>query len=323
MKGILKTHGISGCILFSLLLTFQNKVHAEDPWFTGPLLAPAGNTIPKGHFNLEPYGYYTQNVGSFNRHGRLVHTRSPQTTQINPVISLGLSDRMDFQLSLPYAINHVHSITQDYVGDVAAVLGYQAFSQGNYRWRPSLRITLQEQFPTGRYDELNPSLESTDGTGMGSYQTSLSFNFQHQLQLWSDHYLCSLLSLNYTLASSLSLGGLSTYGGTPETRGNFNPGDLASIDLAEEFSITQNWAVVMEAYYFTREASRFKGYAGFTPAGMPAPIGAPRSAELSLAPAIEYNFSANYGIIAGVWFAVNGKSSSDFMSTVVAFNAYW
>jgi hypothetical protein len=322
MKGFLKIRLLLVFTICSLVF-IAKPINAAEPWFTGPLLAPAGNTIPNGHFNLEPYLFYTNNIGSFNRHGKLVHTRSPQTTQVNPVLSFGLTERMDFQLSLPYAINHVHGITRDYIGDVGAIMGFQAFAQGDHRWRPSLRITLQEQFPTGRFDKLNPILKGTDGTGMGSYQTSLTFNFQHQILLWAEHYLCSLLSLNYTVPSSLTLQGISTYGGTPATKGSFNPRNLASIDIAEEFSVTQNWALVMEAYYVSRQASRFHGFSGFLTNGFAAQIGAPTSNELSLAPAIEYNFSANYGIIAGVWFAVHGKSSTDFISTVVAFNAYW
>ena len=43
---------------FLLLLFFANAAIA-GPWLTGPLLAPAGRTIPAGHFNFEPYGFYS------------------------------------------------------------------------------------------------------------------------------------------------------------------------------------------------------------------------------------------------------------------------
>lgn len=43
-----------GACAFLLLSSTANA----GPWWTGPLLAPAGHTIPKGHSNLELYGFY-------------------------------------------------------------------------------------------------------------------------------------------------------------------------------------------------------------------------------------------------------------------------
>ncbi len=48
----------------------------------------------------------------------------------------------------------------------------------------------------------------------------------------------------------------------------------------------------------------------------------PTSAQFSIAPAIEYNWNANIGIIFGSWFTLAGKNSTQFTSGVFAFNYY-
>ena len=62
--------------------------------------------------------------------------------------------------------------------------------------------------------------------------------------------------------------------------------------------------------------NRFSGKKGGS-----API-APSSEQISMAPALEYNFNANVGIIGGAWFSVAGRNSTQFISWVLALNIY-
>ena len=309
-------------LLFPLLLILSVSSHAE-PWFTGPILAPAGKTTPRGHVNLENYVFYSENIGEFNRHWRLIHTLSGQSYQENPVLSYGLADRVDFQFSLPYAVNRNKGKTAHHIGDTAATLGIQVFQQNQSLWKPNLRLTLQQVFPTGRYEDLNPTNEGTDGTGLGSYETSLGLNFEHLSLIARDYYLRTRLSLNYLFASTTSIRGLNNYGGNQVTNGRVNPGDMMSVDLAGEFALTQHWVGVMEAYFVYRNGATFRGAPGIKEDGLPLQIGSGDVVELSFAPAIEYNFSEKYGVIAGVWFSEIGKDAPDFRSIVVALNIYW
>ena len=310
-------------IYFTAILIINCSSAVADPWFTGPILAPAAEVVELGHMNLEIYGYHIQDIGTFNRHGKIIHTGASQTTQYNPQITYGLTDKIDTQFSLPYAVNHSDGQTGRYIGDTSELLGFQLLEQKDTRWRPDLRITVQEIIPTGRYDNLDPNSLGTDGTGLGSYQTALGLNFQHLLPFGGNYYLRTRLALSYVIAQPLDITGLSTYGGTTKTRGKMNPGNLMSIDLAAELSVTQNWVAVMEGYYMRRQATKFQGTVGLNENGLPGTIGYHNVKELSLAPAIEYNFSANYGIIGGVWYSVTGTDAPDFQSIVIAFNAYW
>lgn len=315
-------------IRFNLLTSvflFFNCLHQStyaSPWFTGPLLAPSGHTIPPQHLNFETYLNDVRNIGTFNRHWKLIHTPRSDSIQINPILTYGLFKGIDTQFSVPYSENRVRGRKDHTLGDFSAILGFQALEQKKTSWPPDLRITIQEIFPTGNYDGLSPGKLGTDGSGQGSYQTALAFNFQH-LSTVQGYNLRNRLSINLLHASQVRLHGLSTYGGSVQTRGTIRPGDLFSIDLASELGLTQNLVAVMEGLYSYRQATRFHGFRGVDEQGNPANIGHGSVAEFSLAPAVEYNFSAHLGLIAGVWFAVKGRDASDFITSMIALNTYW
>jgi hypothetical protein len=75
------------------------------------------------------------------------------------------------------------------------------------------------------------------------------------------------------------------------------------------------------------QKSRYTGFAGVltdgtTPA-VPAPLGFDTSIQISLAPAIEYNFNQYFGIICGSWFSIFGRNAAIFRSGIIAFNYYY
>ncbi|WED44546.1 transporter [Legionella cardiaca] len=307
--------------LTGLFFVFSNTVTA-GPWFTGPLLAPAGHTIPRGHSNLEIYGFYTINEGIYTRNWKLIHTPHSESIVGNPIFSHGLTNKLDVQYGLPYVYNKNQGASAQGIGDTSVTLGYQLLEQRDSKWRPDLRVTVQEIIPTGRFKSLNPLNNGTDATGLGSYQTGVALNFQH-LKPIGEHYLRTRLSLNYLHPSIVNIRGFSSYGGTRDTVGNIDPGALFTADLAAEFTLTQKWVAVMESYYASRGATEFNGFIGNNAQGLPASIGHGDIEEITLSPAVEYNFSPNVGVIAGPWFTVTGRETTQFISYVVALNAYW
>ncbi len=310
----------NGMIIF-LIFFCGNSV--ASPWFTGPLLAPSGQTIPRGHTNLETYAFLTNLAGIYTSFGQVITTPGNQSLIVNPLLAHGLSDTVDLQYSVPFTYNRNGDVRYKHIGDTSINLGYQLLSQHSSTWKPDLRISLQELIPTGKYNSLTPEFAGTDATGLGSYQTALGFNFQHLLPLFTHYYLRTRLSLVAVYAATTHLSGVSTYGGNALTRGSIQPGNLISGDFATELSINQNWVLVMEVFGSKRAPSRFKGDTGLNRNGIPDLIGHGLSKQLTIAPAIEYNFSPNIGIIAGIWKTLRGESSSDFGSAVIALNLYW
>ena len=338
-------------ILMCSLICFDSTVYAE-PWFTGPLLAPPAETIPRGHANLELYGDYLPSNAIYNNHWQSTPTIASKSIQITPQFTYGLTDQMDIEWMPLYENNRVGNKTKSGMGDTSVTLGFQLMKQTEHTLRPDLRLTLQEILPSGRFDRLNEANEGADITGIGSYQTALGFNFQHLLPLGQTFFLNTHISFTYLYASEVLLHGLNAYGGNILTQGRIKPGNLFSLDLAEELSLTQNWVAVLEGLFQYQEASSFKGLLGqfegtqvnpnkrveikkrlraFLPSrynisGLSLDnlhVGNGVADAFSLAPAIEYNFSNNYGVILGSWFTVSGKNTPNFASLVVAWNAYW
>ena len=307
---------------FMFILGFSPLVDAA-PWYTGPLLAPSGKTVALGHFDFEMYGFSTTTTSVFDHRGKKLNVPKLSTLQGNPLLTYGLADNVDIQLSIPFTKNRFLGKTAEHIGDTSLLLGFQVLTQKPGSIPPDLKITLQEIFPTGRFDSLNPTDKGVGATGAGSYQSAINFNFQ-ELTAFSDvHYLRTRLSLTYLYSFAHTINGSSAIGGSLDTHGVDRPGSLISADLAGELSITQHWVGVMEMYYLQHQAGSFKGTLGFDEEGLLAKIGQPKIELLSIAPAIEYNFSEHYGIIGGVWMAVSGKNAPEFTSAVIAFNVYW
>lgn len=308
--------------LVFILLEIYNTPLFASPWFTGPLLAPAGKTVPAGHINLEPYLFDTDAYGFYNEQWNLIQTPNLHTLTVDPFVTLGLTDFLDFQLAVPYSRNSINHRHDNNFSDVVVGLGIQALTQKDKTFIPDLRILLAETLPTGKYNNLNPAKSGADATGSGTYQTAISFNFQRLKKFKSDHYLRTRLSLTYAIPHHVRVSSFNSFGGGFNTQGELNPGKQFYADLAFEYTLTQEWVPVFEMLYVNRERTHFSGNLGTSLTGDVASIGHNSGQQLSFAPAIEYNINSQLGIIGGLWFTATGKNMPAFASGVIAVNYY-
>jgi hypothetical protein len=189
-------------------------------------------------------------------------------------------------------------------------------------WWPAIKISLVESFPTGRYQKLKPDKRRTDATGLGSYITEVALIASRMFHIHKVHYLSTRFGMNYLVASKVHVKGFNTYGGGYGTKGTIYPGNTWNTLLGLEFSLTLNWALAMDVLNVYTNKTRFKGRRGTALNGTEANIGRHSSNQISLAPAIEYNFSQSVGIIGGCWFTVAGRNAPNFVSGVIAPNWY-
>ncbi|MDN3507936.1 MAG: hypothetical protein P0S94_03330 [Simkaniaceae bacterium] len=291
------------------------------PWFTGPILAPAGQTIPKDHINWEPYLYITDNLGVYDHQWH--HHTGQKSATINPLLSwtAGLTDFMDLQIIPQFLWNIKDGQQSCRFGDLSVYLGFQLMNEELHTWKPSLRFTLQEVFPTGHYNHLDPDKLGTDASGSGSFQSGFGFNFQKLFIMW-DRYLRLRLNLIAAFPSKVEVEGFNSFGGGFGTDGQYNLGNRYTGILAFEYAVTQNWVLAMDSQFVWQGKDKFKGTPGVTTTGAIADNGVQALSQISLAPAIEYNWSANIGVIAGAWFSVRGRNSADFAGASIALNYY-
>lgn len=309
-------------LLVTSVFAKSENQNPEGPWLTGPILAPAGHVVPEGHTNWEPYLFVTDDFGVYGANWRARSLPTTITESPNLVLTRGLGKRWDFETIVPYNFNQERNQSDSAFADVSLMIGYQAIDVPMDSPWPQLRMVLVETVPSGEYNNRSATKSGTDITGAGSFQTGIQANFQKYYRFFGTHFLRTRLSLVYTVPSDVHLNGFNSYGGGFGTDGNMNLGNIFSADLGLEYTLTKHWVPALDFTYSNVDKSIFTGQRGVTNDGKVAALSTKQRENFTLAPALEYNFSANLGIIAGVWFTVAGKDTSDFTSYVVALNYY-
>ncbi|MDF1796721.1 MAG: hypothetical protein P1U63_09315 [Coxiellaceae bacterium] len=326
-KGLIALTALVCCSTSYAVTSPNDEVPAKDykdlPWMTGPIMAQPGNVVPGGDVNWEPYLFVTDKFGTYNNRGKVIHTKPTITTQPLLALTIGVLKWMDFELIAPYSFNNKDGQSFSFFADISTLLGFQAMKDDPKSWwYPSLRVTLEETFPAGRYQKLNPAKLGTDATGAGSYQSAIGLNFQKVWHFSGVHYLSTRVSYTYTVPSNVNLLGLNSFGGGAGTLGTINLGNSQNLDVAFEYSVTANWVLASDIIYNNTAPSIFSGVPGTTPTGAVAPVGQPSSHYYSLTPSIEYNWNMHLGVIVGSWFTVGGDNTTDFAGAAMALNYY-
>lgn len=294
----------------------------ETPWTTGTLLAPFAYVIPPDYINVEPFLFVTQTYGSYDQNW---HARTaPKFLAVNPILFLqiGLVDRIDFQISPQIFYNRQQGASSTNVGDLPLGFDFQLLSEKKGDWWPAIKLSLVEIFPTGKYQNLNPQKNGTDSTGIGAYTTVATLVFSKLFHFKKPHFLNTYLTFEYFIPSHVHVKGFNTYGGGFGTRGTVRPGTVFITILSGELTLTKNWVLALDIQNIYGNKTSFSGRRGTNADGSLAKVGGPSFNEISLAPAIEYNWSEKFGMIAGAWFTVAGRNADQFAGGAIALNWY-
>ncbi len=293
------------------ILGFPYAIYAHDPypainepWLTGSLLAQADVNNAPGDFTLNSGLYYIENNA----------TPSLHSTTPTLAYTLGLTKRLDAGLTIPYVFNNAGNASYNSFQDIQLTLGIQAVESADNVALPKIRILLQETFPTGQFEHLNPALSGADATGTGSYQTAIGASIGQLYRLSHGKFLHAILNLIYTAPAAVNVSGFNAYGGDFATMGTVHPGNSFFTDLSFEYTLTQHVALAMDSTYTTTGSSTFNGNPGLVG------VDAPNSETAALAPSLEYNFSPGVGVSAGAWFSVYTHNTNQFVAGVVSFN---
>ena len=284
------------------------------PWYTGPLVTPSASMMPPGEGMLQPYLFVNDDYAAFDEDRQSVTI--PNKVNVNPlvVLQLGITDTMDIQLIPQADASWQSGATGGGLGDTIVVLGFPICPETIHV--PELKFTLAEIFPTGRYQRLNTDGLALGASGSGSWQTQIGLTGS-KLTFWSTPHPFKVRAfLGYKFAVPVTVHGFNAYGGGYGTYGKVHPGGAFSADLGLELSLTQSWVLATDVVYVCQSSTSFSGKAGVTSKGgdTPASVGYGYNDQLSLAPALEYNWGPNLGIIGGVQFSVYGRNSSNFVS---------
>ncbi|MBX7066915.1 MAG: hypothetical protein K1X28_06770 [Parachlamydiales bacterium] len=280
-------------------------LHAEAPWFTGPLIAPPGTAIPYGRFMIKPQMPFT--------------VYRPHFFSANPQLScfFGLTPWCDINIIPQFfyqTTSHEHDVQ---FGDLTVGLDFQLLDADATPYFPGIKFAIREVFPTGNFQFLRAKKLGTDRSGEGTFATQAALVFYKEFHLYQLYWLAMTASAQYTINTPVHVQGFNAYGGGFGAKGTVLPGNAFQGIVSFELSLSQNWALAMDSVYTHKDESEFFGRPGIALMRTFATVGGPSSDQLSFAFGLEYNFSAHLGIIGGYWFSALSRNIPEFQSGVV------
>ena len=316
----------------------------QGPWLTGPLLTPSANVLPFPHINIETYANVVVNTGQYLDDWKVLkNTNKFFANSVQTFLQFGLTSWLDIQVGPQGYYSYSNHAGSWAFGDLPVVLDLQLYSPSSSSWLPALKLILKESFPTGKYRKLHPKKNGTDVGGSGSYTTGLGLALGKLIHFRDDHYIALRLAGSYNFPAPVRLKGFNAYGGSIDTDVNFVPAQSAQFGFGIEYTLSQNWAFALDIGGNWAKRANYSASPGTGFISEPQPIpgtggnaiqiltefpatkvssGLGPSLQYSLAPAIEYNWSSNLGVIAGSWFTFAGKNAARFYSGVIALNYY-
>jgi hypothetical protein len=281
----------------------------DDAWWTGPMIAPSPGALTPGHFLIEPY-LYDVRAGRANSYGTLTY------------ILYGLVDGLTVGTSPTAGFNTLGGAPSSSgigMGDVSGIVQKRLTRFHPGSWFPATALNLTETFPTGRYDRLGE--RPSDGFGSGVYTTTLSFYTQSYFWMPNGRILRLRVNLSQAFSGSAAVQGVSVYGTDAAFRGTARPGAASTADLAVEYSLTRSWVLALEFNDRYQARTRVRGAEAPDPAGLPdVRLDAPPANTFALAPAVEYSWTPNLGVLLALRVIPPGHNTSRSITPAIAIN---
>jgi hypothetical protein len=296
---------------------------SSEAWWTGPLIAAPAITLPQGKLYVESYLYDSIPYAVFDSQGRMHSVSGQHDVGSTTGLKYGISDRVTVGLISDFGydwVDHGKSSSGLGVGDPSVQVQYRLTPFQPDTWIPTVSVNLQESLPLGRYDELQ---RPADGFGSGAYVTTFSTYLQSLIQTPNGRFLRVRLDLSYAVADRVSVAGQSVYGTTIGFRGEARPGDSKSADLAFEYSATRNWVLAID-FWMQRDANTFLTGSYPRPGGGTVAVStlSGPDRQLTVAPALEYNWNDRVGFILGVQVVAEGRNATATARPVAAFSYF-
>lgn len=300
------------------LVDLSSKPYKQ--WFAGPFFTPLGVTPSPSHPAVESALGYKNTYGFYDSDWKLKKSKNTRSVYNYLDVQIGLNSFLGVEFLGSWTSNTREKMNSTRLQDTVFRLGFQLVDNQNKQTAfPSCRIILQEVFPTGSYQKLNPKKGRSDATGLGSFQTGIFLAMQGKYKLLTGHNFQTRLSIGYFLPSPVKVNGFNTYGGGFGTKGTVFPGSYLTCYLSGQYSLNNSWAIGFDSNYRQSVTGKFSGKKGSSKDGLPSEISVSPITELSLAPELSKTFSKNSGALLGLWFSLAGRNSSAFNSIFFAY----
>jgi hypothetical protein len=274
------------------------------------MLAPSAATLPRGHFLIEPYLYdviapHSQGFGSLT------------------YINYGLRDKVTVGLIPVAGFNQVSGAPSSSgvgMGDLTVQAQYRLtkFHEGSRI--PTMSVAVQETLPNGKYDQLGD--RTSDAFGSGAYTTTLALYSQTYFWLPNSRILRMRFNLSQALSNTVKVKDVSVYGTAAGFRGQARPSSPFLVDASWEYSLTRQWVPALDFTYRHAGDTHVSGYNILDASGHGSSsirFASGSSDTFALAPAIEYNWTSNLGVLLGVRL-IAGRNTTATVTPALAIN---
>lgn len=297
----------------------------DDAWWTGSMLAPSAATLPRGHFLIEPYLYDVTVDGRYDGNGD--RRSSPHADGFGSLTYMlyGLADRVTVGLIPTAGFNRVSggpSSSDVGLGDVTLHAQYRLTQFHAHSWIPTTAIVVQETCPTGKYDRLGD--QPSDGLGSGAHTTTLALYSQTYFWLPNGRILRMRVDVSQAFSGNVNVNDVSVYGTGTGFRGHARPGGSFFADASWEYSVKRSWVLALDVTYRRDGDTRVTGYDMRAPGSAQSlssiDLDLGSSEALGFAPAIEYSWTPNLGVLVGARVIAGGRNTAASITPAIAIN---
>ena len=292
-----------------------SRQSTDSAWWTGPMLAASPNTLPPGHFLVEPYIY---------------DVRTPHTNGLGSLtyLNYGVANNFTVGLIPTFGFTMVSEGSNSSgigIGDLSVLAQYRLTQFHVGSRMPTTAILVQEGFPLGKYDRLGS--RPSDGFGGGAYTTQLSLYSQMYFWMPSGRILRTRFDVSNTFSNSVHVEDVSVYGTSHGFRGRAYPGTSQFVDLAGEYSVTQRWVLAMDLFFRHGANTRVAGYDSVDPESVQSPpsiaFNSGSSSAFGFAPGLEYNWTPKLGVLLATRIILKGHNTASSVTPAVAINMFY
>ena len=267
----------------SMAMAEEARQAPDDAWWTGPLVTYSARSLPQGHILIEPYLYD-------------VSERNSDTVHSFTYFLYGLTDKLTVGVAPDFAWTSTKNgpdSSGPHLGDVTLRAQYSLLAMDAEKGVPDIALAVLQNLPTGKYDRLD---RASDGFGAGGYGTTLAVYTQMMWWMPTGRLLRTRLDISETFSPLVPVQDASVYGTGAGFIGHAAPGNQFSVQTGFEYSLTREWVLATDLVYFHNDSTTTVGAVGATPVR----LHSGNSDVVGYAPAIEYNWTPNIGVIAGV-----------------------
>ncbi|MBF0498391.1 MAG: transporter [Deltaproteobacteria bacterium] len=222
------------------LLDIKGVEKVDIPTTYGPIVTDTATPIEKGKLAIQPTFGYSFVTDTFNSNwSRGSSGGTIRNFFMNYKLTYGPIEDMEVFLVIPYVHRWARSVDEPGpkgetsadsggLGDLNLTVKYRLVEETPNL--PTVTALFSTGFPTGEFDQLNPSALGTDAIGCGSYLFTTGFNVSKYI-----NPVILYGNLWYSMPTSFT-----------DDDGNQHPGDFVTVNLAAEYPITDKWVSLLE-----------------------------------------------------------------------------